>query len=421
MFRAGVCGSQYSKLRRISIAEIAFCSGKRIGEAGHPGPYAEGGSSSSGAQWEYTGHSRWERLGVGIQPELRVEVPSHAGPPVNFVGVVGAGAGRPLASAFDDADDWEFGVEAELGFPIARVEHPGHRQSASLLTDERSCKRRRVNGRWEPRRLGSSNDSGVAMNDRNGAPRQESCGAETVESTIDLYPRLVDIAHMAATSNWSDEAEPAQHVANGNSGGRKCAECNPSLMVRGAQWRMCRCGALVCVDCGGHVCNKCAGSTRGGSIQQGVATVTVQAPKGDDTARTEVTEPAERSPNSEHRRGRRARRNAQRSWSVVTCNGSGAGPLKDAMGAISVDDNDNIVAFLGQEHRQRGDNARQLEDWAPSHGWTLAAADANSTQAESTSGGCLVAVRKHMTLGKWPSATDNTLVPGRAAGAFLQA
>ena len=54
---------------------------------------------------------------MGIQPELRVEVPSHAGPPVHFVGVVGAGTGRPLASAFDDADDWEFGVEVEPGSP----------------------------------------------------------------------------------------------------------------------------------------------------------------------------------------------------------------------------------------------------------------------------------------------------------------
>ena len=43
------------------LSDIAFCSGRRIGEAANPGPYQVGGGTGSGTSWTQTGHGRWSQ------------------------------------------------------------------------------------------------------------------------------------------------------------------------------------------------------------------------------------------------------------------------------------------------------------------------------------------------------------------------
>ena len=60
-------------MRLLALSDISFCSGRRIGEAAHPGPYYEGGATGSGT---YDGGSLISSSGQGVGGHA---APSHPG------------------------------------------------------------------------------------------------------------------------------------------------------------------------------------------------------------------------------------------------------------------------------------------------------------------------------------------------------
>ncbi len=269
---------------------------------------------------------------------------------------------------------------------------------------------------------------------------------EVVNDAVDWAPRLVDVAHMGTVV-------PNDAAMNGEAGIwceavlGSCAACGAALGSQVREWRICVCRASTCLACMAVPCRGCgrgwgtcdgqasglpadgAGEGRPAVERQhdaGAASIEPVAPRaGDDTRGAMQANEAHHAQPEQGRGGqrgqhtrKRARRNANRVWSVLSCNGSGCGPLQDVVAAVPRED--NTMAVFGQEHRKRGSGARQLEDWAHGHGWSMAAADANVTASGDTSGGAFVAVRRHLTMGRWPGAKNSCLAPGRVAGSFLK-